>query len=150
MFLGITRTADFNFFAMNKNLTVRQMTKPKQGFNNFGTLCPYETADTENFTFTKGEVNTFERMFTNGCHIFYAQYFFARFISFFREKLRHFTTNHAFNNQVRGQFVRWPSAYIITITHNRYFVGYAEDFFHFMRDVNNGNPFCFEPVDNSK
>ena len=42
------------------------------------------------------------------------------------------------------------SAYIITITHNRYFVGYAEDFFHFMRDVNNGNPFCFEPVDNSK
>ena len=105
MFLRIARTTDFNFLAVDKNFTIRQVTKSEQSFNNLGSLRPYETTDTENLTFTKGEIYTFEGMVTNGCHIFYAQYFFPRYIGFLREKLRHFTANHAFNNEVRGQFV---------------------------------------------
>ena len=62
----------------------------------------------------------------------------------------HVTTDHAGYDKIGRQFPGFPRTDLFAVSHDSHFIGYLQDFRHFMTDVENRDASAFQIVDYSE
>ena len=89
------------------------------------------------------------RFITAG-EILHIQKHIPDFIVFRRELIGHFTADHQADNLCLSQLFGFFGCYPLTVTHDGDFVGYSEDFIHFMADVDDADALSRQALHNTE
>ena len=112
-------------------------TQTEQSLDHLCTLCAYQTADAQYFSFMQLKRHMLERLRQRRTQIVHLQNdFLPRLVRLRRETVRHIAPYHSVDNQVRCQLACRPGSYIRAVSHDRYFIRDLQDLFHLVGDVN--------------
>ena len=81
---------------------------------------------------------------------FYLQKGFSNHVVLFRITVGKLTSYHQTDNFIHRQLFRGTGRNPLSVSHNRYFIGNTQDFFHLMRNIDNSASPAPKHVDNSE
>ena len=99
------------------------MTDTEDCFHQLGTLCAYQTAQSEDFSLSQRQVDVLEGFRQNAGQSFDFQDHVSRYIILRRIYVRQFPSYHLGDDHVRSQVFGFPCSDVLSVTHDRYLVG---------------------------
>ena len=148
---GVGRAMDLDLLALVGNLALGVGTNAEHAFHQLGTLSAHQAGHAQNLALVQLKAAVAEAAGVNGGKVLHLQHHFvAGLVLTHGVQVGQLTTHHLGDDKVGGQALAVPGADVLAIAHDGHFVGNAQDLVHLMADVDDGNAFLFQIINDAE
>ena len=122
----------------------------EQTLHQLGTLGTDQTGDAQDLALADVEVDVTEALGIDGGEVLDFKDDLARDVLTWRVEVGKLTTDHFGNDHIGGQFLGFPGADVLTVTHDGDFIADAKNFVHLMADIDDRNALGTQLIDDGE